>query len=126
MVFRNEAPVSAVCAVVSVVAHHPEIVHFESVEVSLLSIDEDATIAHFEGITFEDFDDAPVKREVVQRELHGGAFGGDGEGAEIIDGPIELGAMGEEVAVGESFLCGEGEHLGDLLVINKTVVHCGG
>src|SRR5574344_791594 len=33
MVFRNEAPVTGICTIVTVIAHHPVIVHLEGIAV---------------------------------------------------------------------------------------------
>jgi hypothetical protein len=61
MVFGYEAPNSGVFGVVSVVAHHEVVVHFELVGVSFGVVDEYFVTSYVEFVVFIDADDASVE-----------------------------------------------------------------
>ena len=50
MVFRDKSPVTAVGGTVAVVAHHPVIIHLESIILLFLAVDEYFPVAHGEVI----------------------------------------------------------------------------
>ena len=60
MVFGYEAPEAAVGTVVTVVAHHPVIIHLEGVLCGLFAIDEYLVTYDLEFVVLEDLDDTFV------------------------------------------------------------------
>ena len=65
MVFRHESPIAGICGIVSVVSHHPVIVHTESVGVGFLTVDIYIVVANFQCIAFVIFDNAGLKAYIV-------------------------------------------------------------
>ena len=47
MIFRNESPKSRILRIMTVVSHHPEIIHFECIVICFLSIDKYLPINFF-------------------------------------------------------------------------------
>ena len=70
VVFRHETPVTAVGAVVAVVAHHPVIVHLEGVFRRFLSVDEYLAVANLEVVLLIDADWTLVDGNVVDGEVN--------------------------------------------------------
>ena len=68
MVFRHETPVAAVCRIMSVVTHHPIVVHLEGVLLRLLTINKDFTVLDFQIVTLIYFDGTLVDSNIVHRQ----------------------------------------------------------
>ena len=79
----------------SVVAHHPVVVHLEGVAVDRLSVDVDLVAFHLQVVKFIGMDDALIERQVFQRKLYGLAFLGNLDGTIVVDTPrIEVWTVG--------------------------------
>ena len=79
-----------------VVAHHPVIIHFESIAVGWLSVDEDLVVFDLEVMEFVSVDDTLIQWKIVQCELHGLTFAWNLDGTEVVHIPrIEVRTVGE-------------------------------
>ena len=106
MILRDEAPIARVGGVVAVVAHHPIVVHLESVIVSGLAIDVDLVALYLQVVQLVSVDDALVQRQSVDIQRNRNALLGDVERPEVVDIPrIEVGAVGEEACAGVCARC---------------------
>ena len=73
MVFWNEAPETGIGRIVSIVTHHPVVVHLEGVAIRLTAVDIDFPIANFQRVTFVDTDAAFIERQRLERQQFGGS-----------------------------------------------------
>ena len=88
MVFRYKTPVTGVGGLVAVVAHHPIIVHIESIGVGLFTVNVDAVFLDLQLVAFVSNDAAFVYGQVVLVQLDGGAFGGNPDWAVVVAVPF--------------------------------------
>ena len=72
MVFRNEAPIAGIRAVMTVVAHHPVVIHLESIAVGKSSIDIDLSVFHLQIVVFIGTNGTLIDGDILHIELHCG------------------------------------------------------
>ena len=84
MVFRYKAPISTVCRIVAVIAHHPIVIHFEGVGVRLFTIDINIMTFDLHFVFLVNRDSATIDREGKAVELHCPATFGYDNRAEIV------------------------------------------
>ena len=90
MVNRDIAPETRILGVVPVVAHHPIIIHAESVFVSRNSIYKYLVILDCQYVMFVSGDASLVKRDVFRGYFHSDTFFGDDNRSEVINIPSEM------------------------------------
>ena len=99
MILGNEAPETAVGAVVTVVTHEPVVVHLEGVGIGFLSIDVDLAVFHLNTIAFELLDGTQIEGKCLHREVDLFALSGDMDGAEVVYRPVVALGMREELTL---------------------------
>ena len=99
MIFGNKSPVSRIGRVVTVVAHHPEIVHFEGVLFGHCSVDVNFSVLHLQLILFVDTDDSLVKRKILGRQLNGDTLFGNPYWTKVVQIPGKLVITGEDIGI---------------------------
>ncbi len=76
MIFRDKAPIPGVLRTVTIVTHHPVIIHFKGILVGLLVIQEYLSVPYLECIAFIDPYSALIEGIVFQGQGQNGAFPG--------------------------------------------------
>ena len=66
MVFRHKTPVAGLGRVMTVITHHPVIVHLERLTVGLLAVDEDLSVLHLQVVTLIDTDWTVIDGDILQ------------------------------------------------------------
>jgi hypothetical protein len=74
MILGHEAPDTGIFRIVSIISHHPVVVHFEGIFASFFTIDIKLTIGFPKIIVFVNVYDPPEKGDVVFRQLDGSSF----------------------------------------------------
>src|ERR1700754_185729 len=74
VIFGHKAPIAAILRTMTVITHHPVIVHFKSIAGSFLSVDKYFAIALLPVIVFINHDGALVECYVLPVQLDAGAF----------------------------------------------------
>ena len=99
VVFGYEAPVTAVCRVVTIVSLHPVIVHLEGVLRGLLAVDEYLAVGcNLQVVALIGSDGALVDGQVLQCEVQRGPLLGYPDGAVVVTGPSRIGVLRVERA----------------------------
>ena len=65
MVFRHEAPIARIGAVMTVIAHHPVVVHLESIRVSESSIDIDLSVLYLQIVVLIDLNWTLIDSDIL-------------------------------------------------------------
>src|SRR5690606_34306154 len=87
MVFRDKAPSPRIFRIMPVVAHHPVIIHFESLLVGFRSIKVQSVRTSFQFISLIYGNRPLIEGECQTIQRYRPAFFGDDYGTEIIDVP---------------------------------------
>ena len=74
MVFRHKSPETGVSRIVTIVSHHPIVIHLESILVGLLSVDINLAILYLQVIAFVSMDTTFVNRQIIQRQCNRFSF----------------------------------------------------
>lgn len=72
MVLGNETPIAGIERVVTVVTHHPVIIHLEGVFRRFLSVDVDFSVFHLQAVALVVLDRTFIHRQVIQRQVYSG------------------------------------------------------
>jgi len=99
MIDRYEAPIAGVEGVVSVISHHPVIVHLKSIGVAFFTINDKLTVLLVECVALIVANDAAVKGDILWSKCNGSAFFRHCERAEIVAVPFEIGGVEREYPV---------------------------
>ena len=74
MVFRHEAPETRVSRIMTVVTHHPVIIHLEGVFRRFLSVDVDFSVFHLQAVALVVLDRTFIHRQVIQCQVYGSSL----------------------------------------------------
>ena len=103
MILWYKAPVARVGRVVTVVAHHPVIVHFESITGGWCPVDVDGIIFYLQIVFFVSVNDSFIQLEVFCRKIDGDTFFGYPNRAKIVEVPAEFRIAREDVGIAVAF-----------------------
>ena len=117
MIFGYKTPEAGVGREVTVIAHHPIIVHFERIFVGFFAIDENFVALHLEFVTFVNSNATFIQGEFAQIEGHSGTFARYPNGAIVGSGPLLRHIEREEPVVPTGFFAFNSSHFGVLLEI---------
>src|SRR6185312_6691946 len=91
MIFRHIAPVAAVKRIVTVISHHPIIIHLESISRRGFIINEILTVLFFQFIAFIGINTTMITADVFSSKRNGSAFFRNPDRAIIIYRPAVAG-----------------------------------
>jgi len=87
----------------SVITHHPVIIHFKSIGGGYIAVDEYLSILFFEFVFFKYPDNPPVETNIGGIELNGRSLFRDQDGSVVIDIPPVNGIKWKQIRIPLTF-----------------------
>jgi NAD(P)-dependent dehydrogenase (short-subunit alcohol dehydrogenase family) len=69
MIFRNKSPKAGVSRIMTVISHHPVIIHLESILIGFLAVNINLSIFHRQFITLVNMNRTLINRKILYREF---------------------------------------------------------
>ena len=84
VIFGHKTPIAGVGGVVTVVTHHPVIIHLKGISVGLFTVDVDTVRFDFQFVAFVSYDATFVDRKIILCQRNGGSLGRNPDRAVVV------------------------------------------